>query len=304
MTTIGRDERRTTNVRHDDLIADQAVRNVVPFALAYAKLGWPVFPVRRDKVPFANCDGCRRGQCAGPARCGHLSCHSFHGASCDEREVLRRFGEVGACSLAIRTGHVSGLVVIDIDLPEVTSAVLSSLPVHDLLPPTLTVLTGRGRHLYYRHPGGLVPCSSARLAHGVDVRADGGYVVAPPSVHLVSGRAYEFVDPAVSPVEMPAELIGLLVTARAPRPTCSRPARPSAGTRDQALVQAVLHAPVGKRNSLLFWAACRAVSGDRSDRSLTVLIGSLALAAQEAGLGEAEIRRTIASAVGRSGRKP
>jgi uncharacterized protein YdaU (DUF1376 family) len=59
------------------------------------------------------------------------------------------------------------------------------------LPDTLTAITGNGKHLYFKHPGGTVKNSTSQLAAGVDVRADGGYVVAPPSLHA-NGERYRW----------------------------------------------------------------------------------------------------------------
>ena len=61
-----------------------------------------------------------------------------------------------------------------------------------LMTPTATVATGGGGwHLYYRHPGH--PLLPALPGHaGVDVKADGGYVVAPPSIHPDTGRPYRW----------------------------------------------------------------------------------------------------------------
>jgi putative DNA primase/helicase len=54
---------------------------------------------------------------------------------------------------------------------------------------TLAAKTGNGRHLFFRHPGTAVSNSVSKIATGVDVRVDGGYVVAAPSMHK-SGRQY------------------------------------------------------------------------------------------------------------------
>src|SRR5438445_1681028 len=79
------------------------------------------------------------------------------------------------------------------------------------LPVTLTAATGGGGwHLFFTHPGGGVELrnTAGRLPGiseslpGVDLRADGGYVVAAPSRHR-SGAAYRWVDPAVSPAPAP-----------------------------------------------------------------------------------------------------
>jgi putative DNA primase/helicase len=57
---------------------------------------------------------------------------------------------------------------------------------------TATVLTGSGgRHYWFRHPGGELRNSAGQLGPGLDLRASGGYVVAPPSVHE-SGNPYKW----------------------------------------------------------------------------------------------------------------
>jgi len=93
-------------------------------------------------------------------------------------------------NVGIVTGAVSGLVVIDVDPQHDGEESLRRLEVeHGPLPPTCEAITGGGgRHFYFAHPGGLVR-NRTGLATGVDLRGDGGYVVAPPSVHP-SGRAY------------------------------------------------------------------------------------------------------------------
>src|SRR5690606_20570683 len=113
---------------------------------------------------------------------------------------------------------------------------------HGPLPDKLTVTTGGdGFHVYFRHPGGRVPNSTSKVAPGVDVRGDGGFVVAPPSVHA-SGKSYAWRHGGNDdPQPLPAWLQTLLV---APPERCTgsselpRTQRPTAGERwlDEALV--------------------------------------------------------------------
>jgi hypothetical protein len=71
------------------------------------------------------------------------------------------------------------------------------------LPVTTEVLTGGGGHHYYfEHPGGSLGNSAGKLGPGLDIRADGGQVVAPPSVHPVTGRTYEW-ETAHHPDDVP-----------------------------------------------------------------------------------------------------
>jgi hypothetical protein len=96
--------------------------------------------------------------------------------------------------VGIVTGAVSGLVVVDVDLRHGGDVSLEGLErEHGRIPTTVECRTGGGgRHLYFTHPGGLIR-NKVGLAPGVDLRGDGGYVVAPPSVHS-SGVRYAWVE--------------------------------------------------------------------------------------------------------------
>jgi hypothetical protein len=88
------------------------------------------------------------------------------------------------------TGAISGLVVVDIDPAHGGGDSLDELERrHGVLPDSVEALTGGGgRHIYFRHPGGTVR-NKVGLVRGIDIRGDGGLVVAPPSIHP-SGRHY------------------------------------------------------------------------------------------------------------------
>lgn len=102
-----------------------------------------------------------------------------------EDEELEQWFGAGRRNIAVVTGAISGIVVIDIDGPagEVSLAEFA-------VPETVEVKTPNGRHLYFKHPGRPVR-NGVRLMPGIDVRADGGYVVAPPS--RIGEDGYEFV---------------------------------------------------------------------------------------------------------------
>jgi hypothetical protein len=105
-------------------------------------------------------------------------------------------------NIGLVTGFISGLVVLDVDPAHGGSASLRHLEdEHGLLPATAEVLTGGGgRHLYFRHPAEPVR-NAVAVAPGLDIRGDGGYVVAPPSLHG-SGRRYRWA-PGRGPGELP-----------------------------------------------------------------------------------------------------
>lgn len=136
--------------------------DVLSAALEYAAKGWKTFPCRKGlKVP--------------------ATARGFHDATADVDTIRRVFANSGA-NVAIATGIVSGIVVIDEDTYK--GGDLSSLE-SDLgfLPPTLEAKTrAGGRHLYYRYPVGLdLSSSNGQIAPSVDLKANGGYVVAAPS---------------------------------------------------------------------------------------------------------------------------
>ena len=79
--------------------------------------------------------------------------------------------------------------MLDIDGDQ-GGASLSNLEAnHGALPPTREAITGGGgRHLWFKYTGP-IQSTAAKIAPGIDTRGDGGYVIAPPSIHE-SGRAY------------------------------------------------------------------------------------------------------------------
>lgn len=149
---------------------------VLAAALTYARRGWHVLPC----VP------------GGKAPLGQLVPRGLHNATTDERTIRQWLAECPTMNLGIRTGAVSGLLVLDIDPAHDGSDSLAGLELqHGRLPPTPLVLTGRGGfHHYFKHPGGHVPNQIGSLGAGIDLKADNAYVVAPPS-HTVGDYTEE-----------------------------------------------------------------------------------------------------------------
>lgn len=153
------------------------MHSIFNIATAYAERGWAVFPCR-GKEP--------------------LTLHGFKDASHDP-EQIRKWWSVpprppARCDVAIATGAVSGIIVLDIDVKNGGLESLEHLKKefgHDAFY-TYTVKTGGGGyHFYFKHPGYHIG-NRVGIRPGVDLRADGGYVVAPPSLHD-SGHEYETV---------------------------------------------------------------------------------------------------------------
>lgn len=167
-------------------------------ALAYRARGWSVIPLRaRDKRPL-------------------ISWQPYQRTPASEAEVRAWFQRWPAANVGIVTGAVSGLVVLDVDPGHGGVASLGELERrHGPLPRTLEAISGGGgRHLYFAHPGGHVP-NRVAVAPGIDLRGDGGMIVAPPSVHP-SGVPYVW-RPGRGPGQAaPAALPEWVVEAVAP----------------------------------------------------------------------------------------
>jgi hypothetical protein len=159
-------------------------------ALNYAAQGLPVFPcVARGKAPAI-----ARG---------------FYAATTNPA-TIRRFWTDSDRNVAIPTGTPSGIWILDVDGAEGEASLNALERQHGGMPKTRIVLTSRGRHAHFAYPGS-IPSSAGRIAPGLDVRADGGYVVMPPSVHE-TGHVYAFEDPQQPLGQAPTWLIILART--------------------------------------------------------------------------------------------
>lgn len=241
-------------------------------ALAYAHQGWPVFP-------------CRPGSKEPATR------HGFHDASTDDDQIRSWWLRQPSANIAIATGQ-PGPDVLDIDQHGQAGngfAAYHRLSAAGLLDRAGAVVAtpGGGLHLYFagsRQASGRLP------RHHLDLRAVGGYALAPPS--QVGGNQYRLIwhHASVGGLDWSA-VIRLL------EPADDRPARPrGAGALDGARLAAwVERLEPGNRNCGLFWAACRAVEAGRYD-----ILDELAASAARTGLLDREISQTIASAARRS----
>lgn len=273
-------------------------------ALAAAERGWPVFLLGRSKRPVANCPDCRDGSHE-PQDCTCLTCHGFYAATTDPDRIARMVAAVPRGQLAVRTGAPSGLVVVDVDLRHGGIVTFTRHTAAGLLPRTLFVLTGSGGlHLYYRHPGRHVPNSQSGLGPGIDVRADGGYAVMPPSVHPRTGRPYRWAAGCLPIAEMtPALLAACTPVAALPEPGVGAVPARAVGviSRPDRLLAALLDridsAPVGRRRVTLYGAArgvARMVAAGAIEHGDAVAV--LTDAGRRAGQGERDIRNAVIGA--------
>lgn len=167
--------------------------SMVRSALELAQLGFSVFPMFSVE-PNGSCH-CGDENCTSPGKHPNPQCapNGLHNATTDLATIRRWWSRFPMANVAIATGQVSGIVVLDIDPRHRGDRTLKRLDAeHGALPPTVTARTGGGgKHLYFRYPGGRIASRSEALGHGIDVKADGGCVTAPPSRHA-SGRSYRW----------------------------------------------------------------------------------------------------------------
>ena len=157
-------------------------------ALHYAEyFQWAVFPIHSLVNGRCTC-GKECGRAAGKHP---LTRNGFKDAT-NNKAILSRWWERWPwANIGIATGRTSGFFVLDVDGDKGEDSLRTLLKEHGKLPDTVESLTGGGgRHILFQHPGTDIR-NVVRLAPGLDIRGDGGYIVAPPSVHR-SGRQYEW----------------------------------------------------------------------------------------------------------------
>lgn len=268
-------------------------------ALSAAERGLPVIPLSPTKLPAlpsphrmdrepARC----RGECGLPG-------HGVHDATADPAAVRALFSAAPwATGYGIACGRPPHhLIGVDLDTRTAatgttdSAAALRQLALRHLftIPETVTVITpSGGRHLWLTGPSDVVvPNSASRLAPGIDIRGAGGYLVGPGSVAAHGAYRLAPGSAELAPAPCPDPLLRLIAPPARPRHPAPGPA-----PRGQGLIQFVLAAHEGQRNTRLFWAACRAYENGIGES----LADALTKAAVRTGLTEHEARATIASA--------
>jgi hypothetical protein len=275
-------------------------------AIAYGARGWAAFPVAGVR-PDGRC--MCGGGCGSPGK-HPLTPHGLSDATIDS-ERLRAWGRRWrGANIGVATGPASGIVVVDVDLAKGGDASLAKLLASGfVLPATLTARTGGGGlHLVYCHPDVPLRNTAGRLPgagplQGIDLRAEGGYVVVPPSRHA-SGARYGWEDPGAPTAALPGWMREL---PRRPESGRESPRRRglngSSGSRyglaalDREL-RRLASSPAGTRNHELNRAAFvlgTLVGSAELDEGLVV--GELTRTGLGIGLGEREVAATVRSGI-------
>lgn len=149
-----------------------------------ARHGWSIVPIApRKKRPL-------------------IAWTEYQQRQASDAEIQTWFERWPDANLAVVTGQISDIVVLDIDPGHKGDVSIVNLEQrYGTLPETVEAKSGGGgRHVYFRHPGGAIH-NRVGIAPGIDFRGDGGLIVVPPSVHP-SGNRYEWL-PKRGPDEIP-----------------------------------------------------------------------------------------------------
>jgi phage/plasmid-associated DNA primase len=191
-------------------------------ARGYTERGWYVFVLGTGKTPLPNCENCRP-EITGPyhdrTNCACLTCHAFYAATRDVDRLTEMIEHHPLGMLAVRTGNVSRLLVVDAEATKSEPNGPTGLEVLDAweswtngvtLPATLQQRTGGGGlHALYRLPVSAPIIRSRRVLPSVDVKAEHGYVAVGPG-----GDGRHWVDEVTPVADAPSELIAWLSTQR------------------------------------------------------------------------------------------
>lgn len=157
--------------------------NPKDFALKYVKAGLSVIPIKGNVYSAGSDIEERLKDTKAPL----VNWTEYQKRLPTEQEINYWFRRWSKANLAIVTGRVSGIAVIDFDSQEAVDWASSQGLLN-----TAVVDTARGKHAYYRYPQEREVKNTVKMnGMNIDVRGDGGYVIAPPSVHL-TGFSYSW----------------------------------------------------------------------------------------------------------------
>jgi hypothetical protein len=221
-------------------------------AIAYARRGWPVLPLYEIN-PNGAC-ACTQADCRSPGKHPRVR-GGYKAATPAVTQIERWWSRWPDASIGIATGRRAGFVALDVDDRHGGGDALHELErLNGELPRSPESLTGGGgRHVLLAIPNNVtIPSSEGKIAAGLDVRGDGGLIVAPPSIHI-SGRAYTW-DVSAHPDDVPIADMPDWLAARAVADTRRRRSAhlTPPGRKQRARDHAGRSIPVGKRNLTLF----------------------------------------------------
>ncbi|HKS27869.1 MAG TPA: phage/plasmid primase, P4 family [Pyrinomonadaceae bacterium] len=214
------------------------------YALQYASRNWKVIPLHTPEAQ-GQCS-CRKKDCSSVGK-HPRTMNGLKDATTDEKKIRIWWGMWPEANIGVVTGAESGIIVLDVDPRHGGGESLTRLQdEHGELPETPESSTGGGGvHIIFAQSGTALRNSAGKLGAGLDIRADGGYIVAPPSLHQ-SGRRYGWMNYEESLASMPDWMMRLLTET--PKREVARRQKGRSNPFDSSSGEFI---PEGRRNSTL-----------------------------------------------------
>ena len=177
------------------------------WATYYGQIGWPVLPLH-TALPDGTCSCAQK--CTSIGKHPRIS-NGVKGATTDLNIISSWWKRWPKANIGIAAGHHSNLLIIDIDAKSGgLQSLLALEKEHGGITTLRTSTGGGGQHLYFNYPRQTVIGNKVNFLPGIDIRSNGGYIVAPPSIHA-SGKGYAWRnDQMIS--DAPAWLLSLLTS--------------------------------------------------------------------------------------------
>ena len=275
---------------------------ILTVAKGYTKRGWRVFPLD-GKRPYAGT-------------------HGLTDASGDGAQIVAWWQQHPEANVGVRTGAApdgSGIWVLDLDSGTEAEARVDAVAAGREYRNTLTVRTGGGGlHLLYQYgpeltayltaSGLTLPTRNGIDGKGLDVRSDGGYIVAVPSVHPDTGACYDWANKAALAVA-PEWLVRMVAKPIEQRRAAPPPPRVEGGGFGAAVLRTavgkVAASTVGERHDTLL-AQARTVGGYIVSAGISLVEAEAALVEAGEGCGKpsGEVRRTVRDGLAYGQREP
>jgi hypothetical protein len=243
-------------------------------------MGYACFPCRENKRP--------------------ATMNGFKDAVTDRNAIEDLWTRYPGELVGVATGNMSAVSVVDIDAKHNEARTWWAEHRDRLLPARIHRTRSGGFHILYRHRPGLT-CSTSRICRGVDVRADGGYIIWWPAARypVLEDNGIRAWPEWLMPLLAPAPTVPALPISRRALAARDGDLRPVLH-RAVGIIRIIALAGEGERNRSLYWAACRAkdmvVAGELDHAAGMQVLEAIRGAAVQVGLAQREIDRTITSA--------
>jgi hypothetical protein len=211
---------------------------MIDTATGYATSGWRVFPCEpRGKKPLIS--------------------EWQKKATTDADTVIDWWDRWPDANIGLAAGHGSGFFVLDVDDGDGPASLKELEDEIGVLPATLTSITGTGgRHFLFVMPKDREIRNKQKFRPDLDIRGEGGYIVAPPSIHPDTGKAYAWVDSEQGIAEAPEAFLDIICPKKPAAPPWVRPAKAPPAAQDRPL-----STPITERASLYLQECAPAVQG-------------------------------------------